>query len=92
MKYRSRIGIISQILQAANGRDDVTKTHLMYMAFLSYHQSNRYLAILTKNGLLEHDAATFTYKTTGKGMKFLEIYEEMGELTLTETKLPEGQK
>ena len=36
MKYRSRTEIVSNILEAANG--GVTKTKIMYKAFLSYNQ------------------------------------------------------
>ena len=36
MKYRSRTEILGNILDAANGR--VTKTKIMYAAFLSYAQ------------------------------------------------------
>ena len=40
MKNRSRTEIVSNILEAANG--GVTKTKIMYKAFLSYNQLKEY--------------------------------------------------
>jgi predicted transcriptional regulator len=90
--YRTRTEIAAQILQAANGHDEITKTKIMYKAFLTYAQLQEYLAILIQNGLLEYLDETKSYKTTEKGLKFLKIYEKMDEeLTMIDTKLPEGQ-
>ena len=54
---RNRIEIIAQILEVVNeGSDDgVTKTKIMYKAFLNYAQLKEYLTILTENGLLIYD-------------------------------------
>ena len=76
MRYRSRIDIISHILEVANG-GGVTKTNIMYKAFLSYAQMNEYLTVLTKIDLLSYDLYTHTFKTTEKGLKFLDIYNQM---------------
>jgi predicted transcriptional regulator len=90
--YRTRTEIAAQILQAANGYNEITKTKIMYKAFLTYAQLQEYLAILIQNGLLEYLDRTKSYKTTEKGLKFLKIYEKMEqELTMIDTKLPEGQ-
>ena len=78
MKYRSRTEIVSNILEAANG--GVTKTKIMYKAFLSYNQLNEYLSILIENNLIEYLDGTQTYKTTEKGLNLLKIHNEMGEL------------
>jgi predicted transcriptional regulator len=77
MKYRSRTEIASSILEAANG--GATKTKVMYKAFLSYAQLKEYLAILVENGLLANDIAGI-YKTTSKGIKFLDTTREMDRL------------
>jgi predicted transcriptional regulator len=79
MRYRSRTDIISQILEAANG-GDATKTKMMYKAFLSYSQMKEYLTILTDNDLLRYDQETHTFKTTEKGLRFLEIYNQIGDV------------
>ena len=78
MKYRSRTEIVSNILEATNG--GVTKTKIMYKAFLSYNQLREYLSILIENNLLEYLDGTQTYKTTEKGLNLLKIHNEMGEL------------
>jgi predicted transcriptional regulator len=88
--YRSKTEIAAQMLQAANSRDGITKTKLMYNTFLSYRHLGRYLAFLIQNGLLEYFEGTRTYRTTEKGLKFLNMYEKMEELA-PGTKLPEGQ-
>ena len=81
MKNRSRTEIVGNILDAANG--GVTKTKIMYIAFLSYGQLREYLSILIENNLLEYIEGTQTYKTTEKGINFLKIYSEIGELLQT---------
>ena len=79
MKYRSKTEIVSNILDAANG-GGATKTKIMYKAFLSYAQLKEYLSVLTENNLLEYRDGTQTFKTTDKGLNYLKINNEMGEL------------
>ena len=81
MKYRSRTEIVSNILEAANG--GVTKTKIMYKAYLSYNQLREYLSILIENNLLEYLEGTHTYKTTEKGLNLLKMHNEMAELLQT---------
>ncbi len=71
MKYRSRTEIASRILESASG--GTTKTKIMYKAFLSYAQLKEYLAVLEENGLLAYDKGEQIYKTTQKGLHFLDI-------------------
>ncbi len=68
MKHRSRIDIISQILEAANG-GNATKTKIMYKTFLSYDQLKDGLTVLTEKDLLRYDENTPTFKITEKGRK-----------------------
>ena len=90
MKYRSRTEIVSQILEIANGRSGnnnscgITKTKIMYNAFLSYAQLKEYLTILTDNGLLSYDLDTRTFKTTEKGHRFVQVYNEVGNNVMKE--------
>ena len=78
MKYRSRTEIVSNILNAANG--GATRTKIMYKSFLSYSQLKEYLSVLVENNLLESQEGTQTYKTTKKGLIFLNMNNEMEEL------------
>ena len=77
MKYRSRTELVSNILEAANG--GATKTKIMYKAFLSYAQLKEYLAVLIQNDLIAHDIEGI-YRTTSKGIKFIESSQQLGGL------------
>jgi predicted transcriptional regulator len=81
MKYRGRTEIVSNILDAANGK--ATKTKIMYKAFLSYGQLKEYLTVLIENNLLEYVEGTQNYKTTEKGLNFLKMNNQIGELLQT---------
>ena len=85
MKYRSRTEIVGNILEAANGR--ATKTKIMYKAFLSYVQLKEYLTVLTGNNLIEYLDGTQTFKTTEKGLNYLKMHNEIGELLQSTTKI-----
>ena len=81
MKYRSRTEIVAMILEVTNG--GATKTKIMYEAFLSYAQLREYLSVLIENNLLEVLEGSQTYKTTEKGLNFLKMHNEIGELLQT---------
>ena len=79
-KRRDRLYIIAEILVIA--KDGSLKTQIMYRANLSFAQLNEYLNFLIKRELLKVNAdnkKTF-YKTTSKGVKYLENYEEISNL------------
>jgi predicted transcriptional regulator len=78
MRYRSRTDIAEMILEAANG--GATKTKIMYKAFLSYVQLKEYLTVLLENGLLEYEEGMQFYRTTEKGIRFLQIQNRMDVL------------
>ena len=82
VKYRSRTEIVAMILEAANG--GATKTKIMYKAFLSYAQLREYFSVLLENNLLYIDG-DHTYRTTEKGLNFLKMNNEIGELLQTTT-------
>ena len=80
MIYRSRTEIISQILEAANGGEGITKTKLMYEAFLSHDQLQEYLMLLIEDDLLSYDSTMSTFKTTEKGLTFLQAYSKIDQV------------
>ena len=80
MIYRSRTDIISEILEAANGGGGAIKAKIMYHAYLSHDQMKEYLTLLTENGLLNYDIYTRKFKTTEKGLRFLDIYNQMSDI------------
>ena len=79
MKYRSRTDITAQILEVA--LEGVTKTKIMYGAYLSYQQLNGYISMLLQNGLLEHIPEERTFVTTQKGREFVKSYEHLNGLS-----------
>ena len=83
MKYRSRTEIVGNILDSANG--GASKTKIMYKAYLSYNQLKEYLTILIENNLIEYIDGTRTFKTTEKGLNYLKMHNEIGELLQTTT-------
>ena len=81
MKNRSKTEIVSNILDAANG--GASKTKIMYTAFLSYNQLKEYISMLIENNLIEYLDGVHKFKTTEKGLNFLKMHNEIGELLQT---------
>ncbi len=75
-KYRDGIDILSHILEVANG-GIATKTKIMYRANISHAQLEEYMMFLMENDLLCYGSSTSTFKTTQKGLRFLEAYHQM---------------
>src|SRR3569623_1987524 len=78
MKYRSRTDIVGLILEAANG--GATKTKIMYKAFLSYAQLKEYLTVLLQNDVLEYEDEMHLFRTTEKGLRLLQMYNQIDEM------------
>jgi predicted transcriptional regulator len=77
-RYRNRIDIIAQLLDAASS--PTTKTKMMYKAMLSYEQLKEYLVMLAENNLIACDNPTQMFTTTDKGFQFMKRYEELSKL------------
>jgi predicted transcriptional regulator len=75
MKHRTPTTIIAEILHLASHR--MSKSKIMYRAYLSHHQLQIYLQILTETGLIAKEENYNAYKTTEKGMHFLELYRQL---------------
>ena len=78
MKYRSRTDIVAMILQSAH--NGVTKTKIMYKAYLSYTQLKEYLSLLEESGMIVYEDGTQVYKITEKGRKFLKLSIEIDDM------------
>jgi predicted transcriptional regulator len=74
LKKRANLGIISLILEASSTDAYEAKktTVIMYNTLLNHPLLKEYWTALTEEGLLVYDSATQTFKTTEKGLKFLE--------------------
>jgi len=83
-KRRDRHEIVAEILKTAVGGR--IKTHIMYRAKLSYSQINEYLPLLVERGFLENVKVTRSrerstvYRTTSKGMEFIDNLESLNKL------------
>ena len=83
-RRRDRHDIIAEILRTA--KEGKIKTHIMYRAKLSYAQINEYIPALVEGGFLENTTIRHrkyqkkVYKTTPKGIKFLENFETINKL------------
>jgi|SRR5687768_15208052 len=82
MKYRSRTEIICDILQTASGDGNVaSQTKIMYAVYLSSGSLREYLTALTVHVLLIYDPTMCTYQITERGIRFLELYNKLGDMT-----------
>ena len=90
VKYRSRTDIIVSMLEAA--RFEATKTKIMYSSYLSSHQLRVYLELVIRNGLFAYDSAKQRYRTTEKGLRLLELYNDVDKLQLADSVLATSQK
>lgn len=79
MKYRSRMEIITQILEIA--RQETSKTKIMYGAYITYSQLNEYMPFLLENKLLMRKEGTELYRLTEKGYRMLNKCRELDEFT-----------
>ncbi|MFQ6087234.1 MAG: winged helix-turn-helix domain-containing protein [Candidatus Bathyarchaeia archaeon] len=79
-KRRDRLFIMAEILNVAT--EGVLKTQIMYRANLSFAQLNEYLSLLLKLNLLKvvKTPEKTIYKTTDKGLRYLQSYREIREL------------
>jgi predicted transcriptional regulator len=91
---RSRTEIVAQILQIVydNDTDDegggegLTHTEIMYAVYLSSGSLREYLIALTVHVLLIYDPTMRTYHITERGIRFLELYYRLGDMTEEEQK------
>jgi predicted transcriptional regulator len=92
MLYRGRAQLVAAILEVVNGRS-LNGTQIMYRSFLSYAQMKQYVSILISAGLIktyqeEGNLIRRTYRITDKGLRFLQLHNQLGELLLTTTAGP----
>jgi predicted transcriptional regulator len=91
MKNRSRNDLIASILgNISRGR--ATRTKIMYGAFLSYTQLDKYLSLLLERNLIEYrqyeqssssSSSSHHFKTTERGLHFLRVYSQLNEMAPT---------
>ena len=79
-KRRDHLFIMAEILEVTI--DGALKTQVMYRANLSFAQLNEYLKLMLDMKLLEciKNSDRTLYKTTSKGMRYLQSYRELRDL------------
>jgi predicted transcriptional regulator len=84
LKNRSRSDIVCQILEAANedgeNGEGITLTKIMYNVVLCNEQMKEYLALLIDGDLITYDSTMSTFKTTEKGLTFLQAYNHLDKM------------
>ena len=70
---------MAEILNAASDKTGAGRTKILYRAFLSYAQLKEYLPALTRRGLLSYGIDAQTFKTTQKGLRFLDTYNQIND-------------
>ena len=85
---RDRIDIITSILDSANG--GATRRRILLVSGLSSNQFKRYLSLLIENDYIrmeiqERSKGTAIYRTTGKGIALLRVYERIRDLLSPDT-------
>jgi predicted transcriptional regulator len=60
--------------------DGITHTEIMYAVYLSGGSLREFLIALTIHGLLIYDPTLRTYHITESGIRFLELYSNLGDM------------
>jgi len=80
MKKRDSVDISADILRLA--QDGAIKTRIVYGANLNFKIVEGYLSRLMGLGLLENKDGRRMYRTTEKGLAFINRYEELTKFGL----------
>ena len=84
MKNRNRTEIVTKILETVYNHEGdgegITRNTIRYKVYLGGAQLREYLILLTLHGLLLYDSAIRRYHITEKGIRFLDIWHNMGDI------------
>ena len=78
MQNRQKDEIVRDILTSANG--GATISRIMFRAYVSHGQAKGYLGELIEKDLIECDVFVREYRTTSKGIEYLNATERMSEM------------
>jgi predicted transcriptional regulator len=85
MKHRTEEEIAALILEAVVNTNRATQTIIMYKAYLSYAQLKRFLSSLLEKGLINYAKEDRLYTITEKGMRLLQVYNQLNQLQLSKS-------
>jgi predicted transcriptional regulator len=77
MKHRrDEVEIIAAVLECIiKNNHKATKSKIMYGSYLSYTQLDEYLPLLIEKELIEYQKSEHTYRTTAKGLHYLNVFD-----------------
>jgi predicted transcriptional regulator len=90
LNKKDRLNIISLILEVSSNTDNsknsqkITTPNILYNTLLNHSRLREYWTALTEVGLLGFDSTTGTFKTTEKGLRFLEVFSGLDQQTREE--------
>jgi predicted transcriptional regulator len=79
-KIPIRADFIARILEAARG--GASKTTIMSCTFIEFARLREYLETLVDDGLLNISADSLTYRTSNKGIKYLNAFEHVSAIEM----------
>lgn len=72
-RKRNDVEISAEILKVA--RNGARKSHLVYRTNLNFKLIDKYLKLLNRNELIKGPSENKTFKTTEKGLKYLDYFD-----------------
>jgi|SRR5581483_5293361 len=84
MQNRQKDEMIRDILTVANGGAAITQ--IMFKAYTSHAQAKSYLGELIQNAFIEYDGLDRKYRTTSKGLEYLQAVDRMSEMLTVNTR------
>lgn len=84
MQNRQKDEMIRDILTVANSGAAITQ--IMFKAYTSHAQAKSYLGELIENAFIEFDNIDRKYRTTPKGLEYLQAAERMSEMLTINTR------
>jgi len=84
MRNRQKDEMTRDILTVSNGGAIIS--HIMFKAYASHAQAKSYLGELIENGFVVYDELDRKYRTTAKGLEYLQAMESISEMFCTNTK------
>ena len=78
-RYRNKIDVVTLVLNTGNG-NEVKQLEILSKANVTHKLLKEYLFILLQFNLIEYMQNQRTYKTTEKGIRFIDNYYQMKNL------------
>jgi predicted transcriptional regulator len=78
MQNRQKDEMTRDILTVTNGGAIISR--IMFKAYTSHAQAKSYLGELIESGLIEYDTLDRKYRTTTKGLEYLQAMERISEM------------